>query len=323
MKKLLISFFLVSTQFVFGQVFKLTGVVIADSSVLEGCNVVNKTTNAFAITNNKGEYSIDASVGDNIHYSYFGYKSITKKIIDFSPINILLIEDEPHLEQVVVSSPGPSLSMSNFWTGAKVGYNFTANTDDNFFVGSASISLNLLNLNSRRHKFGIVGNIGNFKFTKDSTDTSNVQKLAQSINGLLIGLGYTNERIILGEETADKKRPVTYFRKFILSGARLTTFKNVGIDSLTVNFTQSVTTAGLEFEQAGFANGGSLTASVGLSLMLFDKKQYKMIFDEEKGSLVILDATIILPLSKNIGFFVNGTFAKKTSGAYIVGVVFK
>lgn len=326
MKKLiLVTLFLASQYFSFAQDSLIIRGVVKDDSQnpIVNCIVKNVATNKTTKTNQRGEFVIAAKIGDDLLFTLVGFLGSTVKIVDANYIEVNLSENT-RLGEVVVSGNSPSLSMKNFWTGAKVGYNFTSSSDDNFFVGSASINLNLLNSSNEKNTFGIVGNIGNFKFNKDTTDSKNIQKLSQSINGLSVGIGYTNQTSIRGGNAGNNKEPViSYFRKFIISGYRLNTFKNVGIDSSTINFNQSFTTAGLEYEQTGFRNGGSLTASIGLTMLLFDKQQNKTIFNIDKGSRLIVDMTVILPLSKTMGFFINGTFAQKTEGIFIAGIVFK
>ena len=323
---LILLFFALST---YSQTFTIKGKVSTKDSPIAGCSVVNETKSVgekkvLTITNQKGEYSIEAEKGDKINFYYAGFTPQSIIVNNSDALNIKLEVSESLSEVVVTGFGSSSVSIRNFWVGAKIGYNFIGNTDDDFFVGSATIALNLLDNNDTHHSFGIIGNFGNFKFNKDTSDTKNIQKVAQSINGLSIGVGYTHETSLKGKnEYKSKQYPKSYFREFIQSGVRLTTFTKVGKDSSTANLGQSMTTGGVEFEQTGFKNGGSITASMGVSLYLFDKDIYKKIFDEEKSRLVTLDFTIILPISKNMGFFVNGTFAKKTSAAYILGVILK
>lgn len=314
----------------FSQTFKLKGKVTYDDKPVSGCTVFNITKSTdekkvVVFTNQEGEFSIDAEIGDKINFNYVGYSSQNITIANKDNLTVYLELENKNIGEVVLTNlSSPSISSRNFWVGAKIGYNFIGNADDNFFVGSASIALNLLDNNDSHHTFGVIGNIGNFKFNKDSSDTKNIQKVSQSINGLTVGLGYTHETFIKGKSKYNSNQyPTSYFRQFFHSGVRLTTFTKVGKDSSTVNLAQSVTTIGFEFEQSGFKNGGSITASVGGSLYLFDKNIYKKIFDEEKNKLLTLDFTIILPISKQMGFFVNGTFAKKTSASYILGIIFR
>ncbi|MFC0604967.1 hypothetical protein [Winogradskyella pulchriflava] len=223
---------------------------------------------------------------------------------------------------IMQSSGGGSTSMNNYWLGAKVGYNFIGETDDNFFVGSASINLNLFEGFANKKDedwhsfFGIIGNIGNFKFDKETDSSDDVQKVAQSINGLSVGFGYTLENKL------DSPKD-TYVRFFTRTGVRMTTFDGVGEDEESINLAQSETNAGVEFELGNFKNGGSVSIATGVTMYLFDESVYNRIFEEEKGSLFTIDATMILPISKDLGFFINGTFTKRASAAYILGIIFR
>ena len=297
---------------VYSQVFNLKGTVKTKEGPANGCSVINRTAKDTTSTNEYGVFTIPAKAGDIISFGFVGFATHEVKVKDDRDLNVVL-ESAGGLSEVIVT--GYSVSIKNYWIGAKIGYNFTSNADDNFFVGSATIALNLLKTDNREHIFGVVGNIGNFKFNQDTTDSKNIQKLTQSINGLSIGLGYTHDK--------QNSSTVSAFRKFFQTGMRLTTFKNVGEDSATINFPQLATTAGIEFEKAGFTNGGSITASAGVSLFLFDKKLYKEIFNEKKSKLITFDCSVILPINKNMGFFANGTFSKKASAIYILGIIFK
>ena len=72
-----------------------------------------------------------------------------------------------------------------------------------------------------------------------------------------------------------------------------------------------------------FNNGGSISIATGVTMYLFDESVYNRIFEEEKNSLFTLDTTIILPISEDLGFFINGTFTKRASAVYILGIIFK
>jgi len=333
MKKIHLTFVMLLFAFIaHSQIFQLKGVVYSsDNRPLEGCIVgLKESTNenksqVVTVTNINGYYSLEAEIGDTIEFKYPYHETFIQILENTNELNVKLMQVRIPVGDVLTTSfVSSSVSTRNFWVGSKIGYNFAGNTAEDFFVGSASIALNLFDNKDSHNTFGVIGNIGNFKFNKDTADSKNIQKLAQSINGLFVGLGYTHETAIVGaSKNSLDQYPISYFREFITSGARLTTYTNVGQEKLTLNFPQFVTTAGLEFEQTGFKNGGSITASMGVSLYLFDKMIYKDIFEEEKGKLITLDFTVILPIAKNMGFFINGTFAKKTPASYILGIIFK
>lgn len=311
------------------QTFILKGKVTTSDNPVAGCLVTNETKSTIekkiaTETNKNGEFSIEAHVGDKINFSLVGFSTQSRTVSSHDTINVNLSPAEGLSGIVLTGFSSSNISTRNFWAGAKIGYNFIGKADDNFFVGSASMALNLLDNNDTHHTFGVIGNIGNFKFNKDTSDTKDIQKVGQSINGLSVGLGYTHETYIKGtSEYKSNQYPTSYFRQFIQSGVRLTTFTNVGKDSLTINLAQSVTTCGLEFEQTGFKNGGSITASMAVSLYLFDKNISQQLFNEKRNNLLTMDFTVILPISKQMGFFVNGTFTKNTSAAYILGIIFR
>ncbi len=312
-------------------IIDITGKVKDSNNIpLAGVTIKVKNTRNVSITDFDGSYALK-NVDENsileIQSSDLGV--IEEPVGRRKIIDIFFNELDSLTKQPVETRTSGSVSQSNYWLGAKIGYNFIGDTDDNFFVGSASININLLewaiakkesksgdNIQLNK-KFGVIGNLGNFKFdTQESGD--DIKKLSQSINGVSIGLGYTRDskRHLIFSDKAD-----VVFRQFMRTGVRITSFENIGEDDETETLAQSATTAGLEFELSGFKNKGALTVSTGVSLYLFDKNIYNKIFEEEKNNLLALDVTIILPISEKVGFFTNGTFARGSSGAFIMGII--
>lgn len=306
----------------------VTGVVTdINESPMEGIIVRELGTNNSVLTNKRGIYSIQVSPNAVIEFVSIDVEPKSIEIIpnevrsyeagNISIMNISFDERDDYKDIENYIGSGGSTSMKNYWIGAKVGYNFIGETDDNFFVGSASIALNMFEGSNDKHSFAVIGNLGNFKFDKDTDSSEDVQKIAQSINGLSVGLGYTRQ-FILG-----KSNDSIYFRPFVRTGVRMTTFDEIGENMESVNLAQSATNAGLELEIGRFKKGGAISISTGLTMYLFDENVYNKIFEEKKSSLFTLDTTIILPISKDLGFFINGTFTKRASAAYILGIIFR
>lgn len=318
----LLLFFITTTCICLAQ--EVSGTVKVNEIGAMGCTVTNKTKKVSVMTNEKGMFTIKAQKGDELEFNFVGYLAQSIVVGDSKILDVVLTENNNGLEEVVVIS-SRSISSRNFWVGAKVGYNFINNEEDNGFVGSANIAINLLDNNDSKNYFGVVGNIGNFKFNQEEDDNNNIQKIAQSANGLNVGVAYTREYMKKGSKvfSSIKEAPISYFRKSVSTGMKFTSFKNVGKDSTSVNFPEFATTIGFEFEQTGFKNGGSLTFSVGSTLFLFDKNVYSQIFNESRNSLLNFEFTVILPISKKLGFYVNGTFAQKISAIYTFGVIIK
>lgn len=318
----LLLFFIVTTSICLAQ--EVSGTVKVNGIGAMGCTVTNKTQKVNAMTNEKGVFTIKAKKGDEIEFNFIGYLTQTIVVGDSKVLDVTLTENNSTMEDVVVVSQR-SISTRNFWVGAKVGYNFINNEEDNGFVGSANIAVNLLDNNDSKNYFGVVGNIGNFKFNQEEDDNNNIQKIAQSANGLNVGVAYTREGMKKGnrEFKTIKQAPISYFRGSVSTGMKFTSFKNVGKDSTSINFPEFATTIGFEFEQTGFKNGGSLTFSLGSTLFLFDKNIYNQIFNDSRNSLLNFEFNVILPISKKLGFYVNGTFAQKISAIYTFGVIIK
>lgn len=81
----------------------IEGIVLYSKGELADVNVLNKTSGNGSKTNSKGQYAIQASVGDTLSYSYIGFT--TKEIIleSITPLNIQLFEDRSNLKEVVIT----------------------------------------------------------------------------------------------------------------------------------------------------------------------------------------------------------------------------
>lgn len=84
----------------------ITGTVSDASAPLPGVTVVNKNSKANASTNFDGKYTIQAQKGDQLVFSYIGYKPQTKKVGEQNIINVKLVADQMSLDEVVVVGYG-------------------------------------------------------------------------------------------------------------------------------------------------------------------------------------------------------------------------
>lgn len=84
----------------------ITGTVSDASAPLPGVTVVNKNSKANASTNFDGKYTIQAQKGDQLVFSYIGYKPQTKKVGEQNIINVKLEADQMSLNEVVVVGYG-------------------------------------------------------------------------------------------------------------------------------------------------------------------------------------------------------------------------
>ena len=105
MKKfLLFSLLVLFFQITFGQTKTITGTVKnkADGIPIPGVNVVIKGTTKGSTTNFDGNYSIAASSGETLVFSYIGYETVQIKVEGQQLINVDLAEDTSKLDEVVV-----------------------------------------------------------------------------------------------------------------------------------------------------------------------------------------------------------------------------
>ena len=104
----LFSFLLFAAQTTFAQEKDITGTVTSktDGIPLPGVNVIVQGTTNGAQTDFDGNYSITASVGDVLNFSYVGMTTIQITVGDSSVINAQLEEDAEQLNEVVVTALG-------------------------------------------------------------------------------------------------------------------------------------------------------------------------------------------------------------------------
>ncbi|MHC0441024.1 carboxypeptidase-like regulatory domain-containing protein [Flavobacterium sp. 3-210] len=310
---LFILFFLSSLTY--AQTTYVGNVVDERKNPIVGCEVKNTTTNVSVVTDDTGKFSLPCSKGDEIVISVVNYQILQFTFKDKKNPSVIGLKKSELLNFYNSTDIDGEISPKNYWIGARVGYNFVSNSNENNFIGSANAGINV-------RKFGdisslaVIGNVGNYKFNTDEEEANELQQLAQSSNGISVGLAYM-------EDYKDVLLDDIDFTWYVSTRARFNTYKNVGINKESINLPQFVFTVGVEFALAKFEKGGELTFTQSASALAFDKNQYNLIFGSTRGGLGSLDSTLILPLKDNVGFFVSGTFAQKTSALFTFGIILK
>ena len=108
LKRLLLAFFLIlMITNVFSQK-RITGKVTDEStgSPLIGATVLNVGTTKGTTTDFDGLYTIDASEGARLVFSYIGYKSVEIVLNNQNTLDVALAEDDEQLSEVVVTALG-------------------------------------------------------------------------------------------------------------------------------------------------------------------------------------------------------------------------
>ncbi|WP_159021516.1 SusC/RagA family TonB-linked outer membrane protein [Formosa sp. L2A11] len=92
----------------FAQDMEINGVVTSksDGIPLPGVNIVVEGTSNGASTDFDGKYSLTVNKGDEVEFSYIGFKTITVTVGDQDVVNIVLVEDVEALNEVVVIGYG-------------------------------------------------------------------------------------------------------------------------------------------------------------------------------------------------------------------------
>ncbi len=90
-------------QVSFAQEKTVTGTVDDENGALPGVSVIIKKSATGTETDFDGKYTIKASVGDVLTFSYLGYTSVEKTVGSSNTINVTLKEDANLLDEVVVT----------------------------------------------------------------------------------------------------------------------------------------------------------------------------------------------------------------------------
>ena len=93
-------------QFAFAQEKMVTGVVSDATGPIPGANVVVKGTNRSTQTDFDGKYSIKASAGEVLVFSFVGMKEMTANVGASSTVSLRLEQEGNALEEVVVVGYG-------------------------------------------------------------------------------------------------------------------------------------------------------------------------------------------------------------------------
>lgn len=109
-KFIFFSFLLLTAQITFAQEKEIKGTVTskADGIPLPGVNVIVQGTSTGAQTDFDGNYSLTASVGDVLEFSFLGMTSVQVTIATANTIDVALEEDAEALGEVIVTALGIS-----------------------------------------------------------------------------------------------------------------------------------------------------------------------------------------------------------------------
>lgn len=212
-----------------------------------------------------------------------------------------------------VSTKG--ISANNVWLGAQIGYKLSGPGDfsDNLLV-SGRLLYNI-DINTTKFKLPVMGDISALR---DAASTGNIDSLTAKAQDLLL----STQGINVGLYPFYEAYKNTYF-SFTIHGSltyKLNAFK---VDDETINLDQGRFSAGME-TSIGKRNDDKypLTISVTPVLTFFSKNRYKMIFGEEKSSLLSLEITGIVPIGSGFGLLIESVIAKDNAPAVRTGIVF-
>lgn len=91
----------------------INGTVTHQNTPLENANIIVQGTSKGTKTNTKGEFSIEAKIGDILQFSYVGLKTVSVIIEDItSTLNIDLVTDVNQLDEAIVTARKKANSVS-------------------------------------------------------------------------------------------------------------------------------------------------------------------------------------------------------------------
>ncbi len=106
-------------QLTFAQDNKISGTVSDESGLpLPGVNIIIKGTSTGTQTDFDGNYTLNASKGSTLSFSFMGYKTIEKLVGNDITIDVTLLEDLAELDEVLVVGYGTS-TLRSFTGSAK------------------------------------------------------------------------------------------------------------------------------------------------------------------------------------------------------------
>lgn len=86
---------------------KIAGVVKdATGEVLIGVTIINQSTKQGTISNDNGQFELNAAIGSLLKFSYIGYKDFTLKVKESSKLLVIMHEESVGLNEVVVVGYG-------------------------------------------------------------------------------------------------------------------------------------------------------------------------------------------------------------------------
>jgi TonB-dependent SusC/RagA subfamily outer membrane receptor len=122
---------------------KLVSGVITDEKGQEipGCSISIKNTKRTAFSDFDGYYEIEAAKGEEIVFSFIGFKSQSFKVTDARVLNIIFEEDSSQLQEVVVTGYGiqKKQSITGSISQFKISADITNKEDDSLILGPASM----------------------------------------------------------------------------------------------------------------------------------------------------------------------------------------
>ncbi|WP_369692155.1 carboxypeptidase-like regulatory domain-containing protein [Formosa haliotis] len=186
---ILTLFLALVVQITFAQEKTISGTVSDSNGLpLPGVNIIVTGTSTGTQTDFDGNYSISASQGATLSYSFIGYKTQTKTVGASNTISIVMAEDLAQLDEVVVTALGISREKKQLgYASQEVDGDAVSTVKAQNFVNSLSGKVAGLNVKPS----GTIGGSTNVVIRGNSSVAGNNQALFV-IDGIPIDNGISN-----------------------------------------------------------------------------------------------------------------------------------
>jgi TonB-linked SusC/RagA family outer membrane protein len=161
-------------QITFAQEKTVSGTVSDASGTLPGVSVLIKGTNKGTETDFNGKFSIKATNGDVLSFSYMGYKTIEKPVTASNTFNVSMEQDANVLNEIVVTALGISKEKKSLgYSTQKIEGDQVSKVKDANFINSLSGKISGVEIKSS----GTMGGSTNVVIRGNSSLTGNNQAL--------------------------------------------------------------------------------------------------------------------------------------------------
>ncbi|WP_075343951.1 alpha-2-macroglobulin family protein [Tenacibaculum agarivorans] len=148
----------------------ISGVIKDESSTIPFVNIFIKGTSFGAVSDENGRFTIKVNKGDILVFSFVGYKSVERKINDFSYLSITMEEDSDRLDEIAVTGRGIRRNKKNIMIRGSA----PAPAAESKMLMKESISVETTESDEAEFSTDSTSEINSDKQTKKTTDLKSI-----------------------------------------------------------------------------------------------------------------------------------------------------